>query len=224
MLGTWVNTLAVIIGSLMGIVLKDKFPEKIKNAVFQGIGLVTLFMGLQMSLQTNNLLIMIFSISIGAIIGESLNIEARLRRVAIFFESKTNSKDSRFVEGMVTAFLIFCIGSMTITGAIEDGINNNPSILFAKSTLDFFTSVSLATVFGLGVLFSALPLLIFQGGITLLASYSNNFFNELVIQELSGVGGILLLGLGITILDIKEIKVANLLPSLIIAPLLIIIL
>lgn len=220
MFGTWINTLAVVVGSLLGMAFKNSFPDDVKTRVFQGLGLITLFLGIQMAHKTSNPVVMILSVLLGAIIGETLNIDTRLEEAAKLLESKISREDGMFVEGLVTAFLIFCIGSMTITGAIEEGINNNPSILLAKSALDFFTSMSLATVFGLGVLFSAIPLLIFQGSITLIASYSGFILNESVVKELSGVGGILLLGLGITILEIREIKVANLLPALIIAPIL----
>jgi len=220
MFGTWINTLAVVVGSLLGMAFKNSFPDDVKTRVFQGLGLITLFLGIQMAHKTSNPVIMILSVLLGAIIGETVNIDTRLEDAAKLLESRISREDGMFVEGLVTAFLIFCIGSMTITGAIEEGINNNPSILLAKSALDFFTSMSLATVFGLGVLFSAIPLLIFQGSITLLASYSGFILNESVVKELSGVGGILLLGLGITILEIREIKVANLLPALIIAPIL----
>jgi uncharacterized membrane protein YqgA involved in biofilm formation len=220
MMGTYVNTAAIIVGSLVGLVLRDRFPEKIKDTVLHGVGLVTVFMGVQMALKTGNLLVMIFSILVGSIIGESLDLDDVLKKAANYVKTKTRSEESRYVEGLITAFLIFSIGSMAITGAIEDGINQNPSILYAKSILDFFMSISLASVYGLGVIFSSIPLLIYQGGITLAATYSANLFSEIVINEISGVGGILLLGLGVTLLEIKEIKIANLLPSLIIVPIL----
>jgi len=126
-------------------------------------------------------------------------------------------RDERFTKGMVTAFLLFCVGSMTIIGAIEDGINGDPSILYAKSSLDLFTSSALASVFGMGVLFSIIPLFIFQGGITIAAAAASPFFTESIIAELSAAGGILLMGIGIDMMEIKKIKVANMLPSLAVA-------
>jgi len=209
-----VNTVAVIIGSLIGVALHRELPQRIKKIIFQGIGLVTLFIGVQMALKTSNLAVLFFSILIGAVAGETVDVEKHLERFGNLLKTKFKSEDERFINGLVTAFLIFCVGSMTIIGAIEDGLNGDPSILIAKSILDGFTSMSLASVFGIGVLFSAIPLFTFQGAITLLAVYSRTFFTETLINELSAVGGILLLGLGIKILEIKEIKVANLLPSL----------
>lgn len=217
MQGTIVNAIAVIIGSLMGLAFRGSFPERIKSIVFQGIGLVTLFIGFQMSLRTGNLVALFFSMLIGAIIGEAIDIEKHIEGFGNFIKSKLSSKEDKFVEGFITAFLIFCMGSMTIVGSIEDGLSGNPSILYAKSMLDCFASISLASVLGIGVLFSAIPLFLFQGGITLLASLSRSFFTEAVINELSATGGIILIGLGINILDIKKIRVANLLPSLFIS-------
>ena len=167
MFGTIVNTVAVIAGSIVGMTIRRGLSDRIKRIIFQGIGLMTLFIGVQMALKTSNLVILFFSILIGAIIGELINMENHLDRFGELFKNRFRSGDQKFVEGLITAFLIFCVGSMTIVGAIEDGLNGNPSILIAKSVLDGFVSVSLASVFGVGVLFSAVPLLIFQGGITL---------------------------------------------------------
>ncbi|MEM2273363.1 MAG: DUF554 domain-containing protein [Candidatus Bathyarchaeia archaeon] len=217
MQGTFVNAIAVVIGSLIGLALRGGFPEKIKNIVFQGIGVVTLFIGFQMAMKTNNLIILFFSVLIGAIVGELLNIEGHIEGFGNLIKSKFSSREDKFVEGFITAFLIFCMGSMTIIGSIEDGLNGNPSILYAKSMLDCFASISLASALGAGVLFSAIPLLLYQGGITMLASLSKDFFTRAVINELSAAGGIILIGLGINILEIKRIRVANLLPSLIIS-------
>ncbi len=221
MYGTYVNATAVIVGSLIGIVFHKKFPEKVKIIVLQGIGLVTLFIGLRMAFKTDNLVILFFSIFMGAVMGEMIDIKNYLDRLGTLLKIRFKSEDERFIEGLVTAFLTFCVGSMTILGAIEDGINGDPSILYAKSILDGFASISFASVFGMGVLFSAVPLFIFQGGITLLAAYSKTFFTDVLINELSAVGGILLIGLGINILEIREIKVANLLPSLVVVTILV---
>lgn len=217
MRGTYVNAVAVIIGSLVGMILGERFPEKIKAMVFQGIGLVTLFIGFYMSSKTNNLVVLFFSMLIGSVIGETIDIEKHIEDFGNFIKSKFGSKEDKFIEGFITAFLIFCMGSMTIIGSIEDGLNGNPHILYAKSILDGFVSISLASVLGIGVLFSVIPLLLYQGGITLLASLSKAFFTNTVINELSASGGIILIGLGINFLDIKNIKVANLLPSLVIS-------
>ncbi|MEM0049656.1 MAG: DUF554 domain-containing protein [Candidatus Bathyarchaeia archaeon] len=217
MQGTLVNAIAVIIGSLIGLALRRSFPERIKKIVFQGIGLVTLFIGFQMTMKTGNLIILFFSVTIGAVIGEFLNIEGHIEDFGNLIKLKFSSKEDKFIEGFITAFLIFCMGSMTIIGSIEDGLNRNPSILYAKSVLDGFTSISLASALGVGVLFSAIPLLLYQGGITILASLLKDFFREVVINEVSAAGGIILIGLGINILEIRKMRVSNLLPSLIVS-------
>ncbi|MBC7131060.1 DUF554 domain-containing protein [Candidatus Bathyarchaeota archaeon] len=215
MIGTLVNAVAVILGSLVGLAFGKKFSEKIKKMVFQGIGLVTLFIGFNMSLKTSNIIVLFFSILIGAVVGEAIDIERYLERLGESVKAMFSLKGDRFVEGFIVAFILFCMGSMTIIGSIEDGLNGDPTILYAKSMLDGFASISLASALGAGVLLSAIPLIAYQGGITLLASMSKTFFTETVINELSATGGIILIGLGINILEIKQIKVSNLLPSLI---------
>jgi uncharacterized membrane protein YqgA involved in biofilm formation len=221
MYGTLVNVAAVIVGSGIGLILRRELPEGIKRIIFQGIGLVTLFLGVQMALQTSNIVVLFFSILLGAIIGEMVDIQKRLEKLSDFLKARIRSKEERFTEGILTAFLIFCVGSMTIVGAIQDGLSGDSSILIAKSILDGFVSVSMASALGVGVMFSAVPLFIFQGTITVLALFSRAFFTEILVSQLSAVGGILLLGLGINILEIKEIKVSNLLPALLVVPIIV---
>jgi uncharacterized membrane protein YqgA involved in biofilm formation len=221
MLGTLVNAAAVVLGSLVGLSLRRELPERIKKITFQGVGLVTLFIGVQMALQTSNLVVLFISILLGAIIGGIIDVQSRLERFSDYLKAKSGSKDERFTEGVLTAFLIFCVGPMTILGSVQDGLNGDPFILIEKSILDGFVSISLASTLGVGVLFSVVPLFMFQGMITLLAAYSRTFFTDILVKELSAVGGILLLGLGIKMLEIKDIDVANLLPSLIIVPIIV---
>ena len=217
MLGTYVNVVAVIIGSIIGVLLHQRFPENLKKIGFHAIGLCVLFLGISMAFKTENFLILIFSMLIGALIGEAMHLDRRIERFGEFLKAHIGSSNNdQFSEGFVTAFLIYCIGAMTIIGAIEDGLNNNPSILFAKSLMDGCASIALASTFGIGVLFSVIPLFIFQGGITLLAASSKAFFTDVLINELSAVGGIILMGLGIHLLEIKELKVVNFLPALIV--------
>lgn len=216
MTGTLINVLTVLLGSTVGLLFHARLPKRITNIVFQAIGLFTLFLGFSMATKTNNLLIMIFSMVIGSIVGELINLETSINRLSDFLKSKTRSDNVRFSEGLITAFLLFCVGSMTILGAIEEGLGGKPNLLLAKSVLDGFSSMALAAGMGIGVLFSVIPLLIYQGGLTLFAGYLQNFFTEGIIAELTAVGGILLIGLGLSILDIKKIKVVNMLPALII--------
>ncbi|MDD4990179.1 MAG: DUF554 domain-containing protein [Candidatus Pacebacteria bacterium] len=214
--GTLIDTALVIIGGLVGLFLHKAFPERVKVIVFQAIGLSIIVVGIQMALHVGNLLLLIFSMLIGGIIGEVIDLQKHFENFGDFLKRKIKSKNNNFTEGIVTAFLIFCIGSMTIIGAIEEGLTGDYSLLLAKSVLDGFTSLALASTYGIGVLFSFIPLLIYQGGITILAIQFKGLFSESVVNELTAVGGVLILGLGINLLGIKKIKVANLLPALII--------
>jgi uncharacterized protein len=163
-----------------------------------------------------NFLVMIFSIVLGSIAGELLDVDGRITSMSEFLKRKIKLKSERFTEGLVTAFLIFCMGSMSILGPIEEGLGKPPNILLAKSVLDAFSSMALAASMGVGVLFSVIPLVMYQGGITLFASYVQGFFTSALINELTAVGGLLLMGLGINILEIKNLKILNMLPSLVI--------
>ena len=215
-LGTLINVGTVVVGSCIGLFVKEKLPEKYKKIIFQGIGLFTIALGLSMVLPIPNPLIIIFSILIGGIIGVFLKVEERLDNLSTAIKNKLKLKDSQFNEGLITAFLIFCIGSMTILGAINEGIKGDNSLLITKSVLDGFTSIALSSTFGIGVLFSTIPMLIFQGGLTILASFFGNFFTESLIQYLACTGGILIVGIGINLLELKKISVLNLLPSLVV--------
>lgn len=213
-IATFVNMLAVISGGILGLILRNRLSENIKKITFQSLGLVTIIIGLQMALKVNNILLMIFSLIIGGIIGELLRLDKRFEQAGEFIKRTIKSKDERFVEGLTTAFLLFCIGSVTIVGAIEEGLKGDRTLLFTKSVLDGFASIALTAVYGVGVMFSIIPMLVFQGGMTILAFYLKDVLSDVVIQEMSAVGGVLILGLGISLLEIKEIKVNNMLPAL----------
>ncbi|HME43501.1 MAG TPA: DUF554 domain-containing protein [Syntrophorhabdales bacterium] len=216
MLGTVINAGAVIVGSSIGLLVHSRLPKRITTIVFQGIGLFTLFLGITMAMKTGNFLVMIFSIVLGGIAGELLDVDGCMTRMSEYLKKRIRLKSERFSEGLVTAFLIFCMGSMSILGPIEEGLGKPPNILLAKSVLDAFSSMALAASLGVGVAFSVIPLVIYQGGITLFASYVQGFFTNVLINELTAVGGLLLIGLGIDILEIKSLKILNMLPSLVI--------
>ena len=217
MIGTLINFCTVIIGSLIGLKIKNKLPNRIIKTVIQSIGLFTIFIGIYMAIKTSNILIIIISIFIGSIIGELINIEKYINKFAEKLKDKISIKNEKFSEGFITAFLLYCIGSMTIIGAIEEGLLGRTSnILISKSILDGFSSIILASTMGIGVLFSAFPLLVFQGGLTIFAGSLKNIFTEIMINETTAVGGLILIGLGINILEIKKINIINMLPSLII--------
>lgn len=214
--GTFINIAAVLIGGTLGLLLRKSFPQNIKTIVFQGLGLCTLLIGMQMALQVKDPLILIFSILIGGILGELVRLDKRVETLSDALKSKLKFKDQGFTEGLVTAFLIFCIGSMTIVGALNEGISGDKSLLLTKSMLDGFTSIALASTFGVGVLFSVIPMLVFQGGITVFAGLFQNLFSDILLAQLTATGGVLILGIGINLLEIKTIKVINLLPSLLV--------
>jgi len=220
MLGTIVNAGAVVAGSIIGLLIHKRMPERITKLVFQAIGLFTLFLGFNMASKTSNYLIMIFSLVIGSIIGEWLNIEQQINNFSNWLKSKSGSSNVKFSEGFLTSFLLFCMGSMSILGAIEEGLGGKPDLLLAKSVLDGFSSIALAAAMGIGVLFSVIPLFIYQGSITLFASYLQDYLTPNMINELSAVGGVILIGLGINIMEIKQIRVINMIPALLIAILL----
>ena len=217
MLGTLVNAGAVVAGSAAGLLIHDRLPKRVTDIVFQAIGLFTLVLGMQMALKTDSLLIMIFSLVVGAVVGELLDIDALVQRLGGWLRRRLGSRNDRFSEGFVTAFLLYCMGSMTVLGAIEEGLGGSPDLLLAKSVLDGFSSIALAAGMGIGVMFSALPLLLYQGGLTLTAGSLQHVLSDPVIAEITAVGGVMLLGLGVRILDIREIRVLNLLPSLVVS-------
>lgn len=215
MLGTIVNVAAIIAGSLVGILFKSKLPERYIKIFFQVIGLFTLYLGMSMALKSTHILQVIFSLITGALIGEALHLERGMEKIADWVKKKFKSKNERFTDGLLTAFLLYCMGSLTILGAIEEGMTGDAHLLYIKSLMDGFSSIALASGLGIGVMFSVIPLLIYQGGIALLAMGLGDFIPAGIITELSATGGILLLGLGIDILGIKKIKVINMLPALI---------
>lgn len=223
-LGSIINAITVIVGSTLGLLMRKKFPENIKTIIFQAVGLATLVLGMQMALsigEAKHFLIVIFSLIFGGILGEIVRLETRLEQWGETLKAKIKIKDARFTEGLVTAFLIFCVGSMTFVGAINEGLNGDRTLILTKAILDGFTSIALASVYGVGVLFSAVPLFIVQAGLTLLASQFQGFFSDgIMISQMTAVGGALILGIGLNLLEIKRIRTINLLPGLIVVVLL----
>ncbi len=216
MIGTIINASAVVIGGLIGLIIHKRLPEHITDTTFQAIGLFTIVLGITMAIQTTHFLALVISLVLGSIIGSLIDIESKIQHIGEFLKKKSGSKNTRFSEGFITAFLLYCMGSLTILGSIEEGLGNAPNLLLSKSVLDGFSSIALAASMGAGVIFSAIPLLIYQGGITLVTSIVHQSLSEIIITELSAVGGILLVGLGITILKIKKISILNMVPSLLI--------
>ena len=215
MIGTLVNTAAVVVGGSLGLILKKNLPERYTSIYFQAIGLFTLAIGISMVWELNHILIVVGSLALGALSGEWLQLEKRTDKLSELLRRKLKLGNERFTEGLITAFLLFCVGSMTIVGAIQEGTGESSDLLLTKSLMDFFSAMLLASALGSGVVFSAIPLLLFQGSITLLSMYASQFFTPDIIKGLTNTGGILLLGLAINILEIKRLRIMNMLPSLV---------
>lgn len=214
--GTIINTAAVIIGSSVGLIFRNKFPERLKLIIFQGLGLCTLTIGISMSLKTQNIIAVIFSILLGGILGELVHLQENLDQLGDKLKSRLKSKNPTFTEGWVSASVLFCVGAMTIMGTFEEGVKGEHTILLTKSMLDGFASIALAATFGGGVIFSALSVLVVQVSLTMLATSAQSFFTPLMISQITGTGGILVMIIGINLLEIKKIKTANFLPALLI--------
>lgn len=220
MFGTIVNTIAIIVGASLGILFRNGIPEKSKTTILQGIGLAVILVGINMAIKADNELIIIISLALGALLGEMMRIDYHLNSFAEKLEKLVGGdkgKEGNFVKGFVSASLIFCIGAMAIMGSLEGGLTNTYKILYVKSALDFITSIILGSSLGIGVAFSALPVFLYQGMITLMAWGIKPFLTDPVILYMTATGGLLIIGIGINILGIKEINVANLLPAIFIA-------
>ena len=221
--GTFINMFAVLLGGSIGLLLGNRFPERIKQVTFQAIGLFTIVLGVNMASQAAEFLIMVLSLIIGGVIGEVSQLEKRTDGIGNWVKRNFKSNNERFAEGLTTTFLLFCVGSMTILGAIEEGLYEKRTLLLTKSVMDGFTAVALATIYGSSVLVSVIPMLIFQGGITILAAQAQSVFSQDIISEVAATGGVLILGIGLNLLDIKRIKVLNFLPALFVVVILLLI-
>ncbi|WP_320006384.1 DUF554 domain-containing protein [Maridesulfovibrio sp.] len=212
--GSLVNGAAIIGGSIIGILLHSRFPDRIREIIFQALGLGVMLIGIQMSLKVQDILVLMFSLLIGGVLGELLRLDTMFERGASWIKSKVGSNDTGFVDGIITSSLIFCIGAMAIIGSFEEGINGDTTILYTKSILDGFASIALASSYGVGVLFSFIPVILYQGALTIFASSFQEWFSPLMISQLTACGGLLIIGISLTLLEIKRINLSNLLPSL----------
>jgi uncharacterized membrane protein YqgA involved in biofilm formation len=223
MIGTIVNTAAVAAGGIIGILLKKKMPERVTSIYFQAIGLFTMAIGMSMAVKMEHILIVVASLALGSLLGEWMNIENRVNTLGENFKQRFRIGSEQFSEGLTTAFLLFCVGSMTILGTIQEGTGGSPDLLYTKSLMDFFSSMLLASAFGVSVALSAIPLFIFQASLTLIAMFAGSFFTPGIILELTSVGGILLVGLGLNILHISNLRVMNMLPALVVVVIMLVI-
>ncbi len=227
MIGTLLNIATVLVGGTLGLLFGSRLPERIKATVIAGMGLFTAAIGIQMFLKTGNTIIVLGSLLIGALLGEWWRIEDGLQNLGQVLETRfTGARDetasTRFVRGFLTASLLFCVGPLTILGSIQDGLTGDYSLLAVKAVLDGFAALAFASTLGVGVLFSTLVILVYQGGITLLAAQLNSIVTQSMMNELTATGGLILVGLALSsLLEIKKIRTGNFLPALAVAPLIV---
>ena len=229
-LGTIVNCAAIIGGSTLGLFLRGGLPERLRTSLMQAVGLAVLFIGISGALQgllkqgagavleRGSIMVMILSLVAGALAGELIDIDGRLVRLGNFLEQRFAKDGGDFTKGFVSSSLIYCIGAMAILGSFDDGLKGDTTVLFAKAVLDGVTAVVFAASLGIGVLFSAIIVAAYQGALTLLALQLQSVLSEEVILQMSLVGSVLLAGIGISLLEIKAIKVSNLLPAVAVPP------
>lgn len=224
MIGTILNVGAVVLGGVIGTVLGDRLDSRLRATAMDGLGLVVLVIGLQSALGTHNVLIVLASVVLGGAIGTRLGIEARLEALGRYLERRcapaSDQRSSRFSKGFLTASLVFCVGPMTILGSIQDGLTGDFRTLAIKSLLDFFSGIAFSSTLGIGVVFSAVTVLLYQGGLTLLASYAREWLSDAMVREMSAAGGVLIMGIGLRLLELKPVAVGNMLPAVVLAPLL----
>lgn len=228
--GTLLNTVAVAIGSLLGLALGNRFPPRIHSSIVAGLGLITLLVGISNAQRSGNLIIPLLSLIAGIVIGEALNLERWLerfadwlRRVSSRGREQGDEARARFINGFITASLVFCVGPLTFVGSIQDGMGLAAGFqqIAIKSMLDFFAAMAFAAAFGPGVFFTVITVLVLQGGLSLLGMLIGDVMSAAMIAEMTAVGGVILLGLSLNILEIKRLRVVNYLPALLIAPLLV---
>jgi len=216
LLGTIVNVAAIVAGSLLGLFFGHLLPEKVHRTLVLGLGLAVILIGLQLAFQTNQPLVLIGSLILGGITGEALRIENRLEKFGRRLQERfTDAGD--IAEAFVTASLLYCVGAMAVMGSIQDGLGGQPTILYAKSALDGTASIVLVSTLGIGVIFSVIPILLYQGALTLAAVSVQGLLTEPVISEMNAVGGLLIFSIGLDLLGIKKIPVGNLLPGIFVA-------
>lgn len=222
MLGVVVNTITVILGSSVGLLFKKGIPDRVASAIMKGIGLCTFYIGVSGSLKGENTLILIISMVIGIAAGTVIDIDDKINRLGNLVEKKfSKGKDTVSIsKGFVTASLLFCIGAMTIVGSLNAGLTGDNEMLFTKSMLDFFSSAMLSVSLGIGVLLSSAFVFVFQGAIVLLANFIAPILTDAAIAEMICAGSVMIIGLGLNLLDITKLKIANMLPAIAIAPIL----
>lgn len=220
MTGTIINCAAILGAGLMGLILRRGIPPDMARTMLDGLGILILAIGLQYAFKADNLAIVGLSLALGAIIGEWRQWEARLEKLGERLQQMTGGSNEQFVKGFVTATMVFCVGAMAVVGSLEDGLTHNPQILIVKSMLDGIFSLIFAASMGVGVIFSTIPVFLYQGAISLGASFLQPLITDPMLNNITALGGILIAGIGLNTLGITRIRVANLLPGIFIVPLL----
>ena len=215
MLGTIVNALAIVVGGLLGTFFKNKISSEYNETIMKALGLSVILIGLKGAFQVKDedLLLLIICLALGSLLGEMMKIEKGIEKIGAWLESKF-SKQNGIANGFVTASLVFCVGAMAIMGSLEAGLSNNNSVLFAKALLDGIFAIIFSSTLGLGVCFSGVSVFLYQGFITLTASLMKEFLTAEVVNQMSAIGGLLIVAIGMNMLDIKRIKVGNMLPAI----------
>ena len=217
--GVLVNVLTVVVGSVIGLILKKQIPEKLTGAVMTAIGLCTIAIGIMGIIKGQNQLVMIISMVLGVVVGTLLDIDGKLQRIGDKLQSKgKNGEKSTFSQGFVTASLLFCVGAMTIVGSMNAGISGDNQMLYTKSVLDLISSAMLSASLGIGVLAAAVFVLVFQGGLVALSMVLGSFLSDFAVAELICAGSVMITALGLNLIGVTKIKVANLLPALVFVP------
>lgn len=214
MKGTIVNALSVLAGAGVGLALKRGIPDRYQQTIMQGLGLAVMLIGLQMALKAQNILVVITSMAAGAAVGELLDIDNRLQQFSQKLSGHLGDRQDSVADGFMTASLVFCVGAMAVVGAVQEGLTGDTTTLYAKSMLDAIVAMVLASSLGIGVALSSVSIVLYQGTITLLAGFLSSLLSETAIKELTAVGGLLIVSISLMMLDIKKIKVANLLPAI----------
>ncbi|HOO63380.1 MAG TPA: DUF554 domain-containing protein [Synergistaceae bacterium] len=212
--GSLVNAGAIVAGTSVGLLAKHRFSQKYADISVHSLGLFTLVLGITLGIQTKHIMIVIFSLVLGSIIGQFLDLESLFAKAGDNLKKKLKNEGHTFTEGFVTASLLYCTGSMAVLGSFQEGLGYFPALLLAKSAMDGVISIAFAISLGLGVLFSAIPVFLYQGLLTLFAGTLQGVLSEAIITEISAVGGVLLVGVSLSILNIKHVQVMNMLPSM----------
>ena len=219
MIATFVNCGVIIVGCIIGLFIKGGIPERFNKIIMNGLALCAMFIGFSGALEGNNTIITIVSMAVGALVGELIDIDKWLNKLGETIQKKLdkgNGKESRIAEGFVNASLLYCVGAMSIVGALQAGLSGNYDTIYAKTVLDGVSSVIFSASMGIGVIFSSVTVLLYQGGITLCASFLSGILSQAVIAEMTAVGSLMIVGLGLNLLEVTDIKIANLLPGILV--------